>query len=85
VRLLRILRLGLVLARGGRHVTAAVIRADQAARGGNRLVRDVDAVGAHIGDEADGLAVDVDPFVQPLRDAHGVGGREAELAAGLLL
>ena len=43
------------------------------------------AVGAHIGDEADGLAVDVDAFVEPLRDAHGVGGREAELAARLLL
>ena len=85
MRLLRVLRLGLVLARRGRHVAAAVIAADQAAGGGDRLFRDVHAVGAHIGDEADGLAVDVDAFVEPLRDPHGVGGRKAELAARLLL
>src|SRR6202011_4682798 len=45
----------------------------------------VDTVGAHIGDEADGVALDVDAFVETLRDAHGMGRREAELAACLLL
>src|SRR5262249_61135811 len=85
VRLVRVLCLALVLARRGRHIVAAVIGADQAAGGGERLLGDVDAVGAHIGNEADGLAVDVDAFIEPLRDAHGVGGREAELAACVLL
>src|SRR5262249_25012435 len=85
VRLLRVLCLALVLARRGRHIVAAVTAADQAAGGGERLLRDVDAVGAHIGNEADGLAVDVDAFIESLRDAHGVGGREPELAACFLL
>ena len=85
VRLLRVFCLGLVLARRGRHVALAVVGADQAAGGGKRLFRDVDAVGAHICNEADGLAVDLDAFVEPLRDAHGVRGRKAELAACFLL
>ena len=85
VRLLRVFCLGLVLARRRRHVALAVVGADQAAGGGKRLFRDVDAVGAHIGNEADGLAVDLDAFVEPLRDAHGVRGRKAELAACFLL
>ena len=46
---------------------------------------DLHAVGPHIGDEADGLAVDVDALVEPLRDPHRVRGGEAELAASLLL
>ena len=64
---------------------AAVVGLDHAAGGGDRLGRDVDAVGAHIGDEADGLAADVDALIEPLRDPHGVRGRKAELAARLLL
>ena len=42
-----------------------------------RLRGDVDAVGAHIGDQPDGLALDVDALVQPLREPHGVGGGKA--------
>ena len=53
--------------------------------GGDRLVGDLHAVGTHIGDEADGLAADVDAFVEALRDPHGVRRREAELAARFLL
>ena len=43
------------------------------------------AVGSHVGDQADGLAADVDALVEPLRDLHGARWREAELARGLLL
>ncbi len=85
MRFLRVLGLGLVLARRVRHVGVAVILADHLARLGDRLRRDLHAVGSHIGDEAGGLAADVDAFIEPLRDAHGVRRREAELAAGFLL
>ena len=85
VRLLRVLRLGLVAARRLGHVAVAIVGADDAARSGDRLVGDLHAVGTHIGNETDGLAADVDALVEPLRDAHGVGGREAELAARFLL
>ncbi len=51
----------------------------------DRLGGDLHAVGAHISNEADGLAADVDALIEPLRHPHGVGRREAELAAGLLL
>jgi hypothetical protein len=63
----------------------AVVRRDRAADRADRLRRHVHAVGTHIGDEADGLAADVDALIEPLRDAHRVRGREAELAARLLL
>ncbi len=85
MRFLRVLGLGLVLARGVRHIGVAVILADHLAGLGDRLGRDLHAVGSHIGDEAGGLAADVDAFIQPLRDAHGVRRREAELAACFLL
>ena len=85
VGLLRVLRLRDVLARRGRHVLFAVVGSDHTAGGRDRLGRDVDAVGSHIGDEADGLAVELDAFIEPLRQPHGVRRREAELAARLLL
>ena len=46
---------------------------------------DLHAVGTHISNEAGGLAADVDAFIKPLRDPHGVRGRKAELAARFLL
>ena len=51
----------------------------------DRFGGDLHAVGAHISNEADGLAVDVDALIEPLRHPHGVGRRKAELAAGFLL
>ena len=45
----------------------------------------VDRVGSHVGDEAGGLAVDLDALVQALGDRHRAFGSVAELAAGLLL
>ena len=85
VRFLRVLRLSLVPARRGRHIIRAVIGFDHTAGGGNRFGRDLHAVGAHIGNQTDGFAADVDALIEPLRDPHGVSGRKAELAACFLL
>ncbi len=85
VRFLRVLGLGLVAARRMGNVVRAVIGLDDAAHRGDRFVGDLHAVGAHIGDEADRLAADVDAFVEPLRHAHGMRRSEAELAACFLL
>ena len=63
----------------------AEIRLDHAAHRADRFAGDLHAVGSHIGDEADGFAADVDAFVEPLRDAHGVGRRKTKLAARFLL
>ena len=85
VRLLGILLLGHVFPRRGRHIGVAIFGCDHAAGGGDRLGGHVDAVGAHIGDEANRLAAGVDALIQPLGHLHGAGGGHAELAAGLLL
>ncbi len=85
MRLLGVLRLGLVAARRFGNVTGAVIGVDHAADLAQRLVGHVDAVGPHISNESDRLAAEVDSLVEPLRDAHGVGRGKAELAARLLL
>ncbi len=85
VGFLGVLGLGLVAARRLRDIGLAVFGADELADRDDRLVRDLHAVGAHIGDEADGVAADVDALIKALRDPHGVGGRKAELAARLLL
>ena len=85
VRFLRVLGLGLVLARRVRHIGVAVVLADHLARLRDRRGVDLHAVGSHIGDEAGGLAADIDAFIEPLRDPHGMRGRKAELAAGFLL
>src|SRR6185437_5616170 len=66
-------------------VLGAVILLDEASRRGDRLVGEGDAVGPHIGDEADRLAADIDALVEPLRQAHRPAGAEAELARGFLL
>ena len=85
MRLLGIFGFRLILPRCGRDVAAAVIRTDHAARGSERFLGDVHAVGSHIGDEADGFAFDVHAFIEPLRDAHRMRRRETEFAARLLL
>ena len=85
VRLLRVLGFVFVDARGGRHILLAVILGDHLAGLGDGLAGQLDAVGAHIGDEAHRLAVDVGALIEALGDAHGDGRGEAELAAGFLL
>jgi hypothetical protein len=51
----------------------------------DRFLRQIQRVGAHVGDQADRTLADVDALVQLLRDAHGLLGAEAELAGGFLL
>ena len=68
-----------------RHIGVAEILGDDPARRRDRLGREVDAVGAHIGDEAGRAVADVDAFVKALGDLHRARRREAELARGFLL
>ena len=77
VRFLRVLHLAAVRARLGGQVLVAVLLADRGARRGDRLLRQVRAVGSHVGDVA--------ALVEPLRDRHRARRREAQLAARLLL
>ena len=85
VRLLRVLGLGLVDPGLVRQVAVAVAPGDQLARRRDRLVRHADAVGPHVGDQADGFAAHLDAFIELLGYAHGSGRPEAQLARGLLL
>ena len=85
MRFLRVLRLAGIGARHGRHITVAIPLADDAARFGDGFAHHGDAVGSHIGDQADGVAADLDAFIEALRDLHGALGGEAQLARGFLL
>ncbi len=77
MRLLRVLDLAGVAPRRVRHVLGAVQVAGLLACRGDRRLRQVAAVGAHVGDVA--------VLVQPLGGLHGALRGEAQLAAGLLL
>ena len=77
VRLLRVLDLLLVVARGVGHVLGAVHLARLGAGGGQRGLRQRGAVGSHVGDVA--------VLVEPLGDPHRVAAVEPQLARGLLL
>ena len=85
VRLLRVLGLGGVFSRCRRHVIVAEILGDDAPRRRNRLGREIDAVGSHIGNEAGRAVADVDAFVEALCNLHGARRREAKLPRRLLL
>ena len=85
VRLLGVLGPGAIGARLVRQVALAVGLRDLAPAGRERLARELDAVGAHVGDQADRLAVQIDALEQALGGAHGAIGAEAELARRLLL
>ena len=85
MRLLGVLRLHRVFPRHGRNIGVAIFLADDPAGAGHGLGRHVDAVGPHVGDEADRLAVDLGALVEPLGELHGAGRREAELARRFLL
>jgi hypothetical protein len=52
MRLLRVFGLGLVFARGGRHIVVAIKLGDETADGRDRFGHDLHAVGPHIGDQA---------------------------------
>src|SRR5579884_2929651 len=77
VRLLGVLHAPLVPARLGGYGVGAVERARLLARGRERRLAQRRRVGAHVGDEP--------VLVQPLRDAHRLLRRQAQLAARLLL
>src|SRR5262249_21588878 len=85
VRFLRVLRGAPVDAGLGRQIARAEFMLDQLARARDRLGGERDAVRAHIGDEADRVAVEIDAFVEPLRDLHRARRAEAELARSFLL
>ncbi len=77
MRFLRVLGLGAVKARLLGHVIGGEAHPDGLARGVERTHVHLHAVGPHIGDRA--------RLVERLRQPHGVAGRIAELARGLLL
>ena len=52
---------------------------------GDGFLRHLHAVGPHIGDQAGGLAVDIDAFIQALRQPHRLLRAKAQLPRRLLL
>src|SRR5207244_3784162 len=85
VRLLRILRLGLVDARLLRDLLLTVKPRGHFADLLHRFRGERHRVGAHVGDEADAAFAQILTLVQLLRESHGAPGVEAELAGRLLL
>ena len=85
VRLLGVLGLGLEQSGAGRHIVRAVALEDQRADLGERLLGEVDRIGAHVGDQTDRTAAGIDALVQLLGDPHGALGGETHLARGFLL
>ena len=85
VRLLGVLGPGLIGARLLRQIAVAVDLRDLPPARVQRLARELHAVGAHVGDQADRVAVQIDALEQALGGAHGALGAEAELARRLLL
>ena len=84
--LLGILAAAAVNPRFIRHILLAVALPDVVPRFAHRGIRDIHAVGTHIGDQADRtLAAHVQPLVQLLRHRHGALGSEPELAPRILL
>ena len=80
-----------ILGAGAKHprlfgqILLAKICVDQISTSGDGVLRKSHAVGSHIGDQADGLAIDLDPFIEPLGDPHGLGCAKPQLARSLLL
>ena len=77
MRFLRVLRLGLILARLIGNIAPVVAVGDRPPRGADRAAVHLNAVGTHVGDRA--------VLVEILRNPHRVAGRETELARGFLL
>ena len=78
--------LGLKGAGGLRIELGAVVVDDIGLGGLQRVVREPQGVGTHIGDETDrALTGDVDALIELLGDGHGAAGGHVQLPAGLLL
>ena len=70
----------------GRQVALAKVGLDPVAHGRDGVVGNAEAVGSHVGDQADRAgAVDVDALVELLGDLHGLLAREPQPDDGLLL
>ena len=70
---------------GGAEGLAVALR-DQAARGGDGLLRETEGVGTHIGDQTHGaVSGHVHALIELLGDGHGAARGHVELAGGLLL
>src|SRR5699024_7231629 len=85
VRFLRVLRFRLVAARLGGQGLVAITLLDAGAQLAHGFAGQRYRVGAHVGDQAGGFAVQRNALVQRLRRAHGAAGGKAELARGFLL
>ena len=51
----------------------------------NGFLGQIDRVGAHVGNQADGLATDIHAFVELLGNTHGAAGGKTQLARCFLL
>ena len=85
VGFLRVFCRAAIDARRIRDVVRAELGADQCACGGDCLGRNGDPIGAHIGDQSNGVAAELDAFVKPLRNLHRARGAKAKLARCFLL
>ena len=78
----------LVFPGGGRglaHIILAVFILQVRPGGGIRFRADARAVGSEVGNQTYGTLRQLHAFIQGLRHAHGLGGRKAQDAGGLLL
>ena len=85
MRLLSILGLALKDGWAARQIFCRKVATDVVANFGNGFLRQRHRVGTHVGNQADGLAADVHPFIERLCGAHGPFGGHAQLAHSLLL
>ena len=85
MRFLCVFGFGFVHARAVRQEIRADFVADVMADFGERVFGKGNAVGTHIGNQADGTLSHVDAFKKLLRGAHGAVGGEAQFAHGVLL
>ena len=85
VGFLGVLRLARIRPGAFGHVIGSIGRSDMAAGLIDGLSGHLNAVGPHIGDQADGLAADVDAFIEALGDLHGLAGGEMQFAGRFLL
>ena len=77
MRFLGVFGLGPVYPGFGRQIAVTGLTGDDPANGADRLLPHLNAIGPHVGDQANRLAADVNAFVKALGDAHGSGGAEA--------
>ena len=85
VRFLCVFGFGFVHARAVRQEIRADFFVDVMADFGERVFGQGNAVGTHVGNQADGALSHVDAFKKLLRGAHGAVGGKAQFAHGVLL